>query len=229
MKEMYCEDFTEGNYRKIIKLVKKNYYFAHYRNLEHTTKHVLWRHDLDVSVHRALKLAQIESEEEVFSTFFILLSSTFYNALEKEILEIILKIKSLGHRLGLHFDQKYCEFKNQDEFERCISSKKKFLEDITECSLDAISFHNPDFDSDLNIRKDTYSDMVNTYSPKIFNEYKYVSDSNGYWRYDRLEEVFEEPKYKKIQVLTHPEWWVKEPISPRNRMLRAIIGRKEYS
>jgi hypothetical protein len=30
---------------------------------------------------------------------------------------------------------------------------------------------------------------------------------------------------ERLQVLTHPEWWVPEPMSPRERVARAIDGR----
>jgi hypothetical protein len=29
----------------------------------------------------------------------------------------------------------------------------------------------------------------------------------------------------RLHVLTHPEWWVPEPMSPRDRIARAIDGR----
>jgi hypothetical protein len=32
----------------------------------------------------------------------------------------------------------------------------------------------------------------------------------------------------RLQVLTHPEWWVPEPMPPRARVARAIDGRAAY-
>jgi hypothetical protein len=38
-------------------------------------------------------------------------------------------------------------------------------------------------------------------------EVGYCSDSNGYWRVRRLEDVLREAKDERLQVLTHAEWW----------------------
>ena len=77
-------DFTEKHYITLIKLAKKKYLFEPF-----TTKteepHVLWRHDVDSSVHRALKLAKIEKKLGVKSTYFLRLHSEWYNLFEKEV------------------------------------------------------------------------------------------------------------------------------------------------
>ena len=226
MTKLYIEDFTESHYRELIRLAKKNYEFVDYNSRRIDNKHILWRHDLDTSIHRALKIAQIEKEEGVLSTFFVMVSSPFYNIAEKEVLDKFSQILSMGHKAGLHFDQKFFDFKNQEDFEKKIEVKKVFLEDIFQKPLEAISFHNPDFNGLIDISKDSYSGMVNAYGPKIYNEYKYVSDSNGHWRFDRLFDVLADAKYQKLQILTHPEWWVETPMSPRIRILRAVDGRR---
>ena len=53
----------------------------------------------------------------------------------------------------------------------------------------------------------------------------YVSDSNGYWRFERLPEVLAAGAHERLHVLTHPEWWQEEAMSPRERILRCIAGR----
>ena len=67
--QYHFEDFTEKNYRKLIKLAKKNYVFKFF-NSSNKPPYVLWRHDVDCSVHRALCLAKIEKELGVKSTYF---------------------------------------------------------------------------------------------------------------------------------------------------------------
>ena len=41
----------------------------------------------------------------------------------------------------------------------------------------------------------------------------------------RLRDVLEAAEDEKLQVLTHPGWWVSEPVSPRARIARCIEGR----
>ena len=59
--------------------------------------------------------------------------------------------------------------------------------------------------------------------------YAYVSDSNGYWRFERLPEVLAAGAHERLHVLTHPEWWQEQPMSPRERILRCIEGRGRAS
>ena len=47
--------------------------------------------------------------------------------------------------------------------------------------------------------------MINAYAKYFKDNVEYCSDSNGYWRHQRLEN-FLNNKHDKIQVLTHPVW-----------------------
>ena len=96
-------DFTEKNYRKLLKLAKKNYAFKFFNSYS-KPPYVLWRHDVDCSVHRALSLAKIEKELGVKSTYFFHLHSPYYNLLEEASHNRVKKILALGHEIGLHFE-----------------------------------------------------------------------------------------------------------------------------
>src|SRR5947208_126656 len=96
-------DFTETSYKNLLKIAQSEYRFSRYINrLE--GKHVLWRHDIDFSMHRALRLAQLEKEAGVISTYFLYPHSLFYNFLSRSVIDLVLKIIELGHDIGLHFD-----------------------------------------------------------------------------------------------------------------------------
>ena len=68
-------DFTTEKYREVINLTKQSYVFRNYTNFDKKEKFVLWRHDVDFSVHRSFGLAKIENEEGVSATYFIHLHS----------------------------------------------------------------------------------------------------------------------------------------------------------
>ena len=70
--------------------------------------------------------------------------------------------------------------------------------------------------------------LVNTHGRTIQDRFGYGSDSNGYWRHTPLGEEITLARHPRLQVLTHPEWWVPEPMSPRARITRAIDGRAAY-
>jgi hypothetical protein len=63
-----------------------------------------WRHDVDVSLDAAVKLAQFAHLAGVSATFYVMATSEWYNpfapAAEGQLAEIV----GLDHRLGMHVD-----------------------------------------------------------------------------------------------------------------------------
>src|SRR4029079_6101206 len=95
-------DFTEDGYRCAGAVAKRSYSFDPFgTKLE--DPHVLWRHDVDASVHRAARLARIEAEEGVRATYFLSFHSAFYNLLERPVFDAARAVLGAGHWLGLHF------------------------------------------------------------------------------------------------------------------------------
>jgi len=225
----YYSDFTEENYQKLILLAKKLYNFIAYQDINDENENVvLWRHDVDFSMHRALKLAKIENEAKVATTYFFHIHSFMYNLLEEEIYKIGKEIISLGHNIGLHFEPAFYDLNvNEiDRFYKWLSYEKHMLEDLFETNVLAFSFHNPDVGNWVSYDEHISCGMINTYSAVIKENFVYCSDSNGYWRYNRLEDVINN-REKNLHILTHPEWWVPNEMSPRSRVQRCIDGRKE--
>lgn len=216
-------DFTESSYLNLLKIAKKNYVFSRFMN-PIQEKHVLWRHDVDFSMHRALKLAKLENEVGVTSTYFLYPHSTFYNFLSRNILDLVLQIIELGHDIGLHFDPIFYQKNEKSSLKRTIQREYKLIRDFTGVAPVAISFHLYGNLIKPMPEEDILVGMVNAYGPTIRKEYGYVSDSNGVWRFRRLQNVLEEAKENKLQVLTHPEWWTPEVLPPRARIQRCIDG-----
>lgn len=219
-------DFTLNNYRLIINLCQQyGYEFIGYDSelIKEDKKQILLRHDVDYSMRRAVKLAEIEKEEGVKATYFIFSHSEGYNLYEAAVMEMVHKIIDLGHDIGLHVDYGI--------YEKCIRENKsvekvicKEIEDIQKtfaCKVTSISFHQPEnFRGGIKLSDWEMAGTVNAYSEYIFENYKYCSDSNGYWRFDRLEDVINSQKYKKLQILLHPVWWTEESCSPAEKMWR---------
>ena len=57
-------DFTEEKYKEIIVFAKKKYKFIFYNQIKNNESFLLWRHDVDFSVNRALSLAKIEQTQD---------------------------------------------------------------------------------------------------------------------------------------------------------------------
>lgn len=227
MEDYHFEDFTELNYQNILDLIKKNYDTVFFSDYKKPGKNLLLRHDVDYSIHRAYRLAQIESENNIYSTFFLWMHCPYYSIFEEEIYDLINQIISLGHEIGLHFDYGFYQRRrlDQDRIREFLIFEKNILEKTFGRSLKVFSFHDPSDEVLKYYTDDKYCGMINTYSKYLKDHYDYCSDSNGYWRYQRLEDVLVKADSEKLQVLLHPEWWVPEIMSPRQRISRCIDGR----
>lgn len=222
----HASDFTTDKYRQLLREAKATWNFIPFSEYERPGKNILWRHDIDVSLERAQALAKIEAEEEIRSTFFVLLRGEYYNPLSPSSVKSLRTIAELGHELGLHFDPSFYGDKtktNKKLFEY-LTQEKKILEKLLNVNIKSFSWHNPTIGRWLSIKKNKYAGMINAYSSALCLHYKYVSDSNGFWRHERLNDILKKHEVAKLYVLTHPEWWVDTPIPPRMRIFRAVWG-----
>lgn len=239
-------EFTTSEYENLLKLALKRFEFITYdQTLEYLSDgkpFILWRHDVDVSVHRALRLATIEKKLGVRSTYFISLHSTGYSVLEDEIRDIILEIKALGHEIGLHFDHSFWGFlSDEEQLSEKVNFEKSLLEYLLGTSIKVMSLHNPNPDLKTysnysldevskrfpHLFKDQIAGLINTYGTVYREKIPYCSDSHGIWRFRPLKDVLNDERIKCLQVLTHPECWTDSPMSPRKRIMRCYFGRAE--
>jgi len=220
------DGFTEAAYAAILVDLKRNYTCQTFgSNAE--GRHALWRHDIDCSVHRAAALARIEHDAGIKATYFFMLHSEFYNLLEGPVLERARRILEHGHHAGLHFDLNFYDLPpgDLDVIERKLGDEKRILEDALGSPVDVFSFHNPDIGNALQYDQDRMAGMINTYGRRLREDYQYVSDSNGLWRFDPLPSIVRDAKAEKLHVLTHPVWWTPTAMSPRARIARCVDGR----
>jgi len=217
-------DFTISRYRRLLDIAREVYTFSEYESAQDIGRGVFWRHDVDCSLNRALRLAAIEAEVGVSATYFLNPHSEFYNLLEKSQADIVLRILALGHRIGLHFDAAFHELTEESRLDELVACEAGWLESWFGVRPVAFSFHNPT-EFLLKCDADRYGGLVNCYSAFFRNEVGYCSDSNGYWRFRPLEEVLAQAREPRLQVLTHPEWWQEEEMPPRDRIVRCVQGR----
>lgn len=220
------EDFTEVGYRKLMRAAQAAYGFATYDAIPWGTRFILWRHDLDYSINRAVVLANIEAEEGVTATYFVNPCSEYYNPFEPGQAHLLRHILGLGHRLGLHFDAAFHGVADEGTLISKVAQEARWLEEAFGVRPDAFSFHNPGADH-MQFDVDHYGGLVNCYSQRIKTKVPYCSDSNGYWRFRRLQDVLLEATDPCLQVLTHPEWWQRKPMPPRKRIFRSVYGRAD--
>lgn len=222
--EQHKTDFTTSQYVELLRLAKKSYEFVGYGGLKPEGRYVYWRHDVDLSPNRALRLAQLEHEEGVRSTYFFNPHCEFYNLLETSQAKIVKDIISLGHDVGLHFDAGFYKIQNEDELDALLVQETELLHNWFGVRVNVFSFHNPN-DFMLGCENDSYGGLINCYSKHFKTLVPYCSDSNGYWRFRRLRDVLEAATDSRLQVLTHPGLWQETVLSPRERVFRCAYGR----
>ena len=219
-------DFTIEHYRQLLRLARRSWPLVGYNTIPFGQRFLLWRHDCDYSLNRALALARVEQEEGVHATYFVNPHCEFYHLLERSQLDIVRELRSLGHDVALHFDGMFHTSRDEAELARQLEREASLLEDVLGVRPTAFSFHNPTA-FHLSCEEEIYAGMVNCYSHRIKREVAYCSDSNGYWRFRRLHDVLEQAQDASLQVLTHPGWWQDEPMTPRQRVFRSVYGRAE--
>jgi len=191
---------------------------------ELTTSDVLWRHDVDVSLNAALDLAKEDNIYGVRSTFFINLHSDTYNAHSIESARLVRDIQNLGHKIEIHLDAAYYgSFDSALSLTQVLEEESKRFHRLFKVEPVAFSFHNPS-ESDLKFTAERYAGLINCYSDYFRQEVGYVSDSNGYWRYESIDESLKINERRPIQILTHAEWWITTPLAPRERIAAALFN-----
>lgn len=219
-------DFTMDGFRDLLRLAKARYEFRPFHASQPPGRFILWRHDVDFSLNAALRLARLEAEEGVRATYFLHIHSEYYNLLEARMTGIAREILSLGHVVGLHFDAEYHVIRDKSDLENHLIFEKGILERVLSAPIDVFSFHNPvsleSVEQNLEI-----AGLVNVYAAHFQKNVPYISDSNGYWRFKRLKDVLTAAEEPCLHVLTHPEWWQTNVMSPKERVWRCIDGRAE--
>lgn len=195
-------DLTINSYVKLLELLRYyDYQFCTYEDYENYQKSVILRHDVDFSLTKALQMAKLEHSMNVKSTYFILVTTNFYNIFSKQSSEIIQQIQSLNHTIGLHFDEKRYNIQSIDEIEPLVEKEANLLETVTNQPVKVVSMHRP---SKIILENDLqFKHFINSYSSTFFKKMKYISDSRLHWREDPYETI-SSGKYEKLHILTHP-------------------------
>ncbi len=197
--------FTFAQYEIFLDLLKsKNYAFSGYSQYPQSEKCVILRHDIDFSLRKALELARIENAKDVRATYFVLLSTNFYNVFSRGSYEMLMEVMDLGHSIGLHFDEKRYDIVDSKSLNLYINNEKHILEELLGESITAVSMHRPSkWILESNVKLEG---IINTYSDCFFKDFKYLSDSRMLWREDVLG-IIEKDQHDRLHILTHPFWY----------------------
>ena len=160
-----------------------DYTFVHF-DREPRMGELYLRHDVDLVLDAALRMAELEAERGVWATYFLMTRSVFYNLDSREGEATIERLRGLGHRVGLHAIYPRVDF--DERFDPVLA------------------WHNP-APAYVNAPVDG---LVNVMTPPWFDRGHYRSDSNQHFRSGDPTEALARHEFEWLQLLIHPEIWV---------------------
>jgi hypothetical protein len=167
----------------------------------------LMRHDVDVSLEYAARMARFEQGIGVQATYFVRMRAAGYNPLSRRGRVILTDIERGGGEVGLHYEG-IADGETPDSAWRRFRQEKAMLEDLLGHRVGA-ALHMPkrcnDFDAGAIAQAGALYDAS---SQERFGGLRFVSDSNRQWREccicDHL------GGSAGLHVLLHPVWWMPE-------------------
>ena len=191
-----------GSYEGLISAFLANDYQTDFFTSEiKPERQLLLRHDIDFECSYAAEIAAIENDLGVKATYFFLLRSDSYNLLSNRNAQFVNEIKNSGHAISLHFDPLIYG----EDFLEGFRLEREIFENAFETEIKIISIHRPN-EFFLNF-DETIGGVEHTYQTKYFRDIKYISDSQGAFRFGHPLESSEFAARKTIHLLTHPIWW----------------------
>ena len=226
--------FSYNEYKNIIKLVESNLPIMDFANIdEKTDKYCVIRHDIEFSLDRAYKLAKIEQQLGISSTYTVQLRNNTYNALSDKNLILIHEIEQLGHKIGLHICPDM--FSNKSKIIEEILKEVNIFQNYYGFKIDRFAFHRPNLRPELlswyleipgliNCNGENYFHYFTTRPDKL--NVAYLSDSNHQWKSGHPIDL-DFSKTKKLQINTHPFSWTEKGFESYGNFLSLIKERND--
>jgi hypothetical protein len=226
----------ESYHGMLVNALKIGYRFVLFNEIPDVSGHLkvcLLRHDIDTDLRAALEMAKVEAAIGIRSTYFLMTRSPVYNLTARHNHVMVKEIISLGHGIGLHYDQGFNPGKHKTESE-WIAFEAEWIEQSFNIKTEVVSFHQPG--SAVLQGKVETDNRINTYNASHLPGFQYYSDSNR--RFELLNsfkkkctivESFENIQPASFQLLIHPMWWVYEDDTTDEVWNRVIVNNFEMS
>ncbi len=207
----WADDFSYTYYRRLLNAVRE-YWTPHLfrdapRALEGMAPALFLRHDVDVSLERAVRMARVEHEQGVPTTYMVMNRAVLYSIASPAARSALAEIASLGHEIGLHYDypdaDRHAQGAPAEALTESIEAACSELENATGAPVHSLSFHRPVaavIRGPLRV-----AGRINAYAAGLMG--RYISDSKGNWREGEPLPAITRPSVRVFQVLTHPIWW----------------------
>jgi hypothetical protein len=203
-------DFSHASYLELIAYLReKEYFVGSFREFPDSGPAVILRHDIDFSIVKSLEMARLDTEAGVHSSFFVLMTAPIYNALAQENIASLKSIVKLGHEIGLHYDCSLFDDMTQEQMGIRVKHMAQMLGEVLDVEISSVAQHKP---SAAKIRPH-FPEFRDAYSSAYFKDIAYLSDSRMVFGTGDVYAFFD--KNPRSQLLIHPVWWNKRPLSRR--------------
>jgi hypothetical protein len=196
--------FRYSELRKFLIFMKKNCRIIPLKEWDGGDKdggEIIMRHDVDLSLTPAIRLAMLEKECSIKSTFFIMVTNTAYNPLSYDNRSKIIGLRNMGFEVGLHFDPSIYGDVNAGKLRKMVGREAEVLKSITGEKVRSVSLHNPNRFGAYPL----FRGYKNAYDPRIFLPDIYLSDTWMRLRTDPYEFVKNTKDRKRTaQIAFHP-------------------------
>jgi hypothetical protein len=174
------------------------------------SKRVELRHDVDISLISAYKMAKYEKDMGVKSIYYIRFDSDYYNVLSHEnykIIDFIMK----NHEIGCHVD--VTNINDEIDLLNYLNRYKKIID------FNKFTFH-------INNEKTKLFTEINGFLNKSILKNEYISDSKNIFNKNTLNKITELDDYT---LVIHPEWWDNKDFIFNKNSKNALISSMRHN
>ncbi len=179
---------------------------------------ILLRHDIDLSLEKALPILQLEHSLGIRSTIFVRVHAQDYNIFSVCNYGLLDQYMSWGVEVGLHYEPQMALITRENHF-NLLRRAKEILEAVIRKPVCGLVSHTPKLA--LQFGQFTAGELTSLGfgyrgdEAGFVNDRFYVSDSNRYWRRGCVcKHIGVQPH---LTALIHPFWW--QPITDEQRFV----------
>ena len=196
--------FDLHHYRELLEAARAGSYSFAFFDRDPQAGDLLLRHDVDLSLDAAVRMAELESDVGVTTTYLLMTRSVFYNLDSAEGEAAIARLREFGHRVGLHAAYPHVDL--DDRFDAVVG------------------WHNPE----PPFMHEPVDGAANPMEPRFFSPDHYRSDSNQRWRHGCPHAELADGAFDWLQLLIHPEIWAYPGMTMRETMLAMLAAEHEH-
>jgi hypothetical protein len=200
--------FTLEHYRDLLEAAKAGGYRLAGFDRPPGSGDLVIRHDVDLSLVAAVRVAEVEAEAGVWSTWCLMTRSVFYNLDSDEGEWAIDRLRGLGGRIAHHAVWPHV--------------------DLDERFEPVVAWHNPE----RAYLREPIPGATNVMSPPWYDPPHFRSDSNQHWSHGGRDDecphaALAAGRFAWLHLLIHPEIWAYEGATMRDTMEAFLLADRE--